>query len=54
MFLQGTNAQLKHATVKPAEERSTTSNSQESANSGSSDNVCSDDGKYVENIFLFI
>lgn len=49
MFLQGTNAQAKHATVKPTEEKRTTGNSQESANPGSSD-----DGKYVENFLIYV
>jgi hypothetical protein len=52
MFLQGTNAKEKHATLKPAEEKRTASKSQESANHGGPDNVCADDGKYVANIFL--
>jgi hypothetical protein len=49
IFSQGTNAQAKHATVKPAEEKRTTSNSQENANPGSSDN-----GKYVENFLIYV
>lgn len=54
LFLQGTNAQAKHATMKPAEEKRTTNNSQESANSGSSDTVSSVDGKYVENFLNYM
>lgn len=48
MISQGTSAQAKHATVKPAEEKRTTGNAQESANPGSSN-----DGKYVD-FFFFI
>jgi hypothetical protein len=52
ILLQSTNAQAKHGTVKPAEEKRIASKSQKSARPGGPDNVCSDDGKYVENIFF--
>jgi len=45
-ILQGINAQTKSSAMKP-EEKVTSSNSQESSNSGISDNASSSDGKYV-------
>jgi len=45
-ILQGINAQTKPSAMKP-EEKVTSSNSQESSNSGISDNASSSDGKYV-------
>jgi len=45
-ILQGINAQNKPSAMKP-EEKVTSSNSQESSNSGISDNTSSSDGKYV-------
>jgi hypothetical protein len=52
IFFQSTNAQAKHGTVKPAEEKRIAS--KKSGDPGGPDNVCSDDGKYVEIIFLLI
>jgi hypothetical protein len=54
MFLQGTYAQAKHTAMKPAEEKFSSSNYQEKTNPGSSDNACSEDGKYVNRIFLIV
>lgn len=53
MFLQGSNAQAKHTTIKLVEEKIADRNSQESTKSGSPD-ICFEDGRYVGTSILLL